>query len=67
MRGTHEGEGLGVGPGQAQLTNHLQAAVAGGQVQRSPAVLVQRDKRRGALKTWVTLSQRSRRWPQRSG
>lgn len=42
---THVGDGLCVGCGQAQVTDHLQAAVVGGQVQRSSAVLEQRKER----------------------
>lgn len=38
------GDGLGVGSGQAQVTDHLQAAVVGGQVQRSSAILEQREE-----------------------
>lgn len=41
---THMGDGLGVGSCQAQVTDHLQAAVVGGQVQRSSAVLQQRGE-----------------------
>lgn len=41
---THMGDGLGVGSGQAQVTDHLQASVVGGQVQRSSAVLEQREE-----------------------
>lgn len=41
---THVGDGLGVGSCQAQVTDHLQAAVVGRQVQRSSAVLQQRGE-----------------------
>lgn len=41
---THVGDGLGVGSCQAQVTDHLQAAVVGGQVQRSSAVLQRRGE-----------------------
>lgn len=41
---THVGDGLGVGSCQAQVTDHLQAAVVGCQVQRSSAVLQQRGE-----------------------
>lgn len=42
---THVGDGLCVGSGQAEVTDHLQAAVVGGQVQRSSAILEQRKER----------------------
>lgn len=41
---THVGDGVDVGSGQAEVAHDLQAAVVGGQVQRGPAVLVQREK-----------------------
>ena len=36
---THVGDGVDVGPGQAEVTDDLQAAVVRRQVERRPAVL----------------------------
>lgn len=39
LLGTHIGDSINVNSGKTQVTNHLQASVAGSQVKRSPAIL----------------------------
>lgn len=41
---THIGDGLGVGSSQTEVTNNLQAAVVRSQMQRSSAILAQRER-----------------------
>lgn len=41
---THVGDGLSVGSSQTEVTNNLQAAVVRSQMQRSSAILVQRER-----------------------